>query len=313
MRNNEISLEEIKKVKNVIGVENYDLDELISMIYLLSDNDCRSIVTDRLNEIASSENWQYILGLIHDNMAESIQRKILRRILTSKQSISITEKLFKHRTGIIHEDIVNLWSGLSVVVENSRPNEFSISKYIKASMDFIIDYFEGIRVKSKNILDFNQARAIVASSIREMLSVSHEIPDYTDFSLLKIAYTTMIKPITLMHFYILSLAFAIKGSRIFCIEDTPCLRLDNGYFYISNFPDHLFTEDSARLLLNKHGIDVGVLYKDSSEADFVKSLLLRFHRNDLIKKGLYKVINSSLKHYIDLLNRQSMNSICSTE
>ncbi len=313
MRSNEISWEEIKKVKDIINVECHNLDELIAMVYLLSDNDCRSIVTDRLSDIANSENSQYILGLIHDNIAESKQRKLLRRILTSKQSISITEKLFKHRTGVIHEDIVNLWSGLSVVVENTMPTELSISEYIKSSMDFIIDYFEGIKIKSKNILNFNQAKVIVVSSIREMLSVSREIPNYTDFSLLKIASTKMIKPITLMHFYILSLAFAIRGSRIFCIEDTPCLRLNNGYFYISNFPDQLFTEDSAKLLLSKHGINVGMLYKDNSEADFIKSLLLRFYRNGIIKKGLYKVINSSLKHYNNLLNHERASSIHSVE
>ncbi len=313
MKSKELNWEEIKKVKNIIKVEHKDIDELIAMIYLLSDIDCRNIVIDRLNEVAKSENIQFILGLIHDNMQESIQRKILRNILTNKQSISIIEKLFKHRTGILHEDIVNLWGGLSILLESSSLEKSNTFEYIEKSMGFIVDYFENIKIRAKGTINFNQARAVVVEGIRDTLGVSHETPDYSDFSLLKVGATRMIKPVTLMHFYILSLAFAIKGSRIFCIEDTPCLRLDNGYFYISNFPDHLFTDDSARLLLSKHGIDVGVLYKDNSEADFVRSLLLRFYRNKLIKRSMYNVINSALGHYSKLLINEDVNSVRSAE
>jgi len=313
MKSKELNWAEIKKVKDIIKVEYEDIDELIAMIYLLSDSDCRDIVIDRLNDIAESDNIQSILGLIHDNIEESIQRKILRRILTSKQSIAVVERLFKHRTGVLYEDIVNLWSGLSMLIESSEVDKSHTFEYIAKSMDFIVDYFENIKIKSRGTLKFNQARAVVAESIRDILSVSHEMPDYSDFSLLKVGATRTIKPITLMHFYILSLAFAIKGARIFCIEDTPCLRLDNGYVYISNFPEHLFTDESARLLLIKHGIDVGVLYKYNSEADFVRSLLLRFYRNKLIKKSMYRVINSALDHYIELLSRENVNSVRSVE
>jgi hypothetical protein len=247
-------------------------------------------------------------------MAESIQRRLLRKILTNKQSISIIERLYKRRTGVINEDIVNLWSGLSIVIGHAEPpDKNSFHEYIEKSMNFIVEYFESIKVKSKNVVKFNQARAIVAENIRGMFRVSHEAPDYTDFSLLKAASTRTIKPITLIHFYILSLAFAIKGSRIFCIEDTPCLRLNNGYFYISNFPDHLFSDEAARALLAKHGIDTAILYEDNSEADFVRSLLLRFYRNGIIKKSMYKVINSALKHYNELLMHHGVNSIHSIE
>jgi len=313
MKSKELTWTEIKKINDIIKVEYSDLDELIAMIYLLSDSDCRDIVADRLNEIAESEHVQLILGLIHDSIDESVQRKILRRIITSKQSISIIEKLFKHRTGILYEDIVNLWSGLSMLIEGSELDKSDTFEYIEKSMDFIVDYFENIKLRSKGTIKFNQARSVVADSIRDILSVSHETPDYSDFSLLKVGDTRTIKPITLMHFYILSLAFAIKGARIFCIEDTPCLRINNGYFYISNFPDHLFTDESARLLLTKYGIDVGVLYKDNSEADFVRSLLLRFYRNKIIKKNMYKVINHALDHYIKLLSHEDVNSVRSAE
>jgi hypothetical protein len=313
MKSKELNWAEIKTVKDVIKVDYKDLDELIAIIYLLSDSDCRDIAIDKLNEIAESENMQFILGLIHDNIDESIQRKILRRILISKQSIYIIERLFKHRTGILYEDIVNLWSGLSIVIEGSEVDKSYSPEYIAKSMEFIVDYFESIKLKSESTIKFNQARAIVAESIRDVLSVSHEMPDHSDFSLLKVGATRTIKPITLMHFYILSLAFAIKGSRIFCIEDTPCLRLDNGYFYISNFPDHLFTDDSARLLLSKHGIDIEVLYKDNSEADFVRSLLLRFYRNKLLKKSMYQVINYALDRYVELLNCKDVNSVHSAK
>jgi hypothetical protein len=313
MKSKELNWAEIKKVRDIIKVEYKDLDELIAMIYLLSDSDCRDIVTDRLNAIAESEHVQLILGLIHDSIDESVQRKILRRILTSKQSISVVERLFKHRTGILYEDIVNLWSGLSMLIEGSELDKSHTFEYITKSMECIVDYFENIKLKSRSTIKFNQARAVVIDSIRDILSVSHEMPDYSDFSLLKVGATRKIKPITLMHFYILSLAFAIKGARIFCIEDTPCLKLDNGYVYISNFPEHLFTDDSAKLLLSKHGIDVGVIYKYNSEADFVRSLLLRFYRNKLIKKSMYKFINSALEHYIELLSREDVDSVRSVE
>jgi hypothetical protein len=313
MKSKELSWAEIRKVKDVIKIEYKNLDDLIAMIYLLSDSDCRSIVVEKLNEVANSDNIQLILGIIHDNIEESIQRKILRRILTGKTSISVVERLFRHRTGVLYEDIVNLWSGLSVLIEGRDLDKSRTFEYVKKSMEFIVDYFESIKLKSRGTIQFNQARAIVIDSIRHMLSVSHEKPDYSDFSLLKVGATRKIKPITLMHFYILSLAFAIKGSEIFCIEDTPCLRLDNGYFYISNFPDHLFTEESARLLLSKHGIDVGVLNKDNSEADFVRSLLLRFYRNKLIKKSMYKVMNSAIDHYIEMLSRKDVDSVRSVE
>jgi hypothetical protein len=313
MKSKELNWAEIKKVKDVVKLEYKDLDELLAMIYLLSDSDCRDIVMDRLNEIAESEHMQFILGLIHDNIDESIQRKILRRILTGKTSISVVERLFRYRTGILYEDIVNLWSGLSMLIEGRELDKSRTFEYVKKSMEVIVDYFENIKLKSRGTMKFNQARAVVIDSIRGMLSVSHEKPDYSDFSLLKVGATKTIKPITLMHFYILSLAFAIKGARIFCIEDTPCLRLDSGHVYISNFPDHLFTDDSARLLLNKHGIDVAVLYKDNSEADFIRSLLLRFYRNKLIKKSMYKVINSALDHYTELLSRKDVNSVHSVE
>jgi len=313
MRFKELSWAEIKRVKDSVNVEYQDLDELIAMIYLLSDSDCRSIVTAKLNEIANSENVQSIMGLIHDNINESIQRRILRMILSNKQSISITERLFKHRTGILYEDIVNLWSGLSIMIGHVELDETSVLEYATTSMNSIINYFENIKLKSKGILKFNQARAVVADIIREMFSVSHETPNHTDFSLLKVASTRTIKTITFIHFYILSLAFATKKSRIFCIEDTPCLRLDNGYFYISNFPDYLFTDDSARLLLTKHGIDTRILYEDISEADFIRSLLLRFYRNGLIKKSMYRVINSALKHYSNLLSHEDISSVHSVE
>ncbi len=295
----ELSWSDIKKVKELIQHQhqNHNLDEISGMVYLLSDADCVDVVTKKLKEISKFDSFQMVLSSIYDTLPLSIQKRILGRILVNRQAINIAEKLYKNRTGHIHEDIVRLWGGLSIIMNNI--NNLSTLDYnqVYEGMDFIVNYFGRIREKAKFINDFNNARLVVIENIRETFGITRRQPEFDDFSILKIASTRKIVPVSLIHFYILSLAFAIKDAVIFCIEDTPCLRLDSGYFYISNFPDHLFTADSAKMLLDKHGIDSRVLYSESNEADFVLSLLIRFYRNGLIRKSMYKTLRSALRYY----------------
>jgi len=295
----ELSWSDVKKVKELIQHQhqNRDLDEIAGMVYLLSDADCVDIVTKKIKEISKFDSFQLVLDSIYDTLPSSVQKRILGQILANRQAIMIVEKLYKNRTGNINEDIVKLWSGLSVIANYiNNPNILDYNQ-VSDSMDFIVNYFSQIKEKAKGITDFNNARLVVIEIIRETFGIIRRQPEYDDFSIIKIASTRKIAPVSLIHFYILSLAFAIKGATIFCIEDTPCLRLDNGYFYISNFPDYLFTADSAKMLLDKHGIDNKVLYTESTEADFVMSLLLRFYRNGLIRKNMYKILKSALRHY----------------
>mgnify|MGYP001627192351 CR=1 FL=1 len=295
----ELSWSDVKKVKELVQHQhkNCDLGEIAGMVYLLSDSDCVDVVAKKLKEISNLDDFHLVLSTIYDTLPLSIQKRILGRILSNRQAIVIAEKLYKNRTGHIHEDIVKLWGGLSIIV--NYPNNITFLDYneLYKSMDFIVDYFSMVKEKAKGVTDFNEARLVVIDSIRETFGITRREPEYTDFSIIKIASTRKIAPVSLIHFYVLSLAFAIKGSTIFCIEDTPCLRLSNGYFYISNFPDYLFTTDNAKMLLDKHGIDHKVLYTESTEADFVMSLLLRFYRNGLIRKSMYKIIRSALKYY----------------
>jgi hypothetical protein len=295
----ELSWADIKRVKELVQCQHQDceLGEIAGMVYLLADADCVDVVTKKLKEISKFDSSQLVLSTVYDTLPSSIQKRILGRILASRQAIMLVEKIYKNRTGHIHEDIVRLWGGLSIIVNYPNNPIFLDYNQVYESMDFIVNYFSQIKEKAKGITDFNDARLVVIESIRETFSITRLEPECDDFSILKIASTRKISPVTLIHFYILSLAFAIKGSTIFCIEDTPCLRLSNGYFYISNFPDYLFATDSAKTLLDKHGIDNEVLYKESSETDFVMSLLLRFYRNGLIRKNMYKIVKSALKHY----------------
>jgi len=295
----ELSWSDVKKVKELLQHQylDYDLGEIIGMVYLLSDTDCVDIVTKKLRKISNLDSVHIVLSSIYDTLPSSIQKRILGRILSNRQAIIIVEKLYKNRTGHIHEDILKLWSGLSLIV--SYPNNLNLLEYneVQKSIDFIVNCFSQIKEKTRSITDFNNARLVVIESIRENFGITRREPEHTDFSIIKIASTKKITPVSLIHFYVLSLAFAIKGATIFCIEDTPCLRLANGYFYISNFPDYLFATDSAKMLLDKHGIDNKILYTESTEADFVMSLLLRFYRNGIIGKNMYKILKSALKHY----------------
>ncbi len=298
-KSRELSWSDIKTAKEILQgqYQGYDLSEIAGMVYLLSDTDCVDIATKKLKEVSKNDNLHFALNALYDILPSSIQKKILGRILANRQAIMIVEKLYKNRTGHVNEDIVRLWSGLSIIV--NYPNNSSVLDYeqLHKNIGFIVDYFSGIKEKSKGVSDFNEARLVVVESIRDTFGLTRQEPEYTDFSILKIAFTRRISPLVLIHFYVLSLSFAIKDAAIFCIEDTPCLRLSNGYFYISNFPDYLFTTDTVKMLLDKHGIDSKVLYKESNEADFIMSLLLRFYRNGLIGKNIYKILKSALKYY----------------
>jgi hypothetical protein len=295
----ELTWLEIKKIKAIVRDQYQDcnLNEIAGMVYLLSDADCVDVVTKQLKEISKSDIMPLVLITMYDNLPASIQKRILGRILVNRQAIMIVEKLYKNRTGNIHEDILKLWGGLSIIMNYPNNPNLLDHNQVYESMGFMVNYFNQIKEKAKGITDFNDARLVVVESIRDTFGITRREPEYTDFSIIKIASTRKISPITLIHFYILSLAFAIKGSTIFCIEDTPCLRLSNDYFYISNFPDYLFATDSAKTLLDKHGIDSKVLYTESTEADFLMSLLLRFYRNGLIRKNMYKIMKSALRHY----------------
>ena len=295
----ELSWSDIKKVKEILQqqYENCDLGEIAGMVYLLSDADCVDIVTKKLREVSKFDAIHLVLSTVYDNLPSSIQKRVLGDILSNRQAIMIVEKLYKNRSGYVLEDIIRLWSGLSILID--YPNNINLLDYsqIHESISFIVNYFSQIKEKAKGITNFNEARLVVIESIRETFGISRREPEYTDFSIIKIASTKKIASISLIHFYILSLAFAIKNATIFFIEDTPCLRLDNGYFYISNLPEYLFTTDTAKMLLDKHGIDNKVLYTESTEADFVMSLLVRFYRNGLIKKKMHKILKSALRHY----------------
>lgn len=295
----ELSWSDIKKIKEIVQqqYENCDLGEIAGMVYLLSDADCVDIVTKKLREVSKFDDVHLVLSTIYDSLPSSIQKRVLGDILSNRQAIMIVEKLYKKRSGYVLEDIIRLWSGLSIVVD--YPNNINLLDYsqVYKSIDFIVNYFSQIKEKAKDVTNFNEARLVVIESIREAFGITRREPEYTDFSIIKIASTRKIAPVSLIHFYILSLAFAIENATIFCIEDTPCLRLANGYFYISNLPDYLFTTDTAKMLLDKHGIDNKVLYTESTEADFVMSLLIRFYRNGLIKKNMYRILKSALRHY----------------
>jgi len=176
----ELSWSDVKKVKELIQHQhqNRDLDEIAGMVYLLSDADCVDIVTKKIKEISKFDSFQLVLDSIYDTLPSSVQKRILGQILANRQAIMIVEKLYKNRTGNINEDIVKLWSGLSVIANYiNNPNILDYNQ-VSDSMDFIVNYFSQIKEKAKGITDFNNARLVVIEIIRETFGIIRRQPEY---------------------------------------------------------------------------------------------------------------------------------------